>query len=630
MSFINELKRRNVFRVGIAYVLICWVLLQGADFAFDLIGAPNWVIQALFLLVALGLPGVLVFAWVFEMTPEGIKREKQINPDQSITPHTGRKLDRVIILFLVLAVAALLVDRFANLPEAGRPVSNEVTAQSPRETVPGESTNRVETSARQSVAVLPFVAMSNGPDDGYFADGLTEEILNSLAQLPELLVTARTSAFTFKDQDLHVQEIAARLGVANIVEGSVRRSGDRLRVTAQLIRASDGFHLWSNNYDSSSTDTIAVQEDIAEKIAVALNVVLDDHRRKLMQSSGLRDVEAFIAYQRARELAEQAHFGSEKVTVGLARANQLFEDVLQRVPDFSTAWSWHSDLYVHQVIEDSMHTQTGADAHAGIIGTFELAKADYEKAIRFARTSYERASLELDLAFLTGNWRGMTDRIEKLLEQTGCIGSLWYEAVSLPFGYAERMYPKAEEIVVCDPLAASNWQTLARTQIWKPDPDGVIEATLRGLAVVDSDTLVAELAKGLLLKGQNEEAQAELDTRIKSVDGAESLLVEIATALGDRERSETLFEAYRGSQHANGWNTLAMYAWTGDRENANRLAADFDRHPFGHIALSISVLVCECGAPWDLSVTPVFAAKIEESGLNWPPSSPLTFPFKDW
>ena len=630
MSFINELKRRNIFRIGIAYVLISWVLLQGADFALDLINAPNWVIQALFLLAALSLPGVLVFAWVFEMTPEGIKREKEIDRSQSVTPQTGRKLDKAIFVFLVLAVAVLLVERFVNFPDAGQSVSNGVTLQSPPKTDPEELTNRVETSGRQSVAVLPFVAMSHGPDDGYFADGLTEEILNTLAQLPELLVTARTSAFTFKNQDLPVQEIAARLGVTNIVEGSVRRSGDRLRATAQLIRASDGFHLWSNNYDSSSADTIAVQEDIAEKIAVALNVVLDEHKRKLMQKKGLRDVEAFIAFQRGLELYEQAHNESEKAAVGLVQANQFFEDVLQRVPDFSAAWGRHSDLYIHQVLDDSMDTQTLGTADVEVIETFELARADYEKAILFAKTSDERASLELDLAYLTGNWRGMTDRIEKFLEQTGCISSIWFEAIILPYGYAERLYPKMEELVVCDPLAATNWQALAQTQIWGQDPDGVIEVTRRGLAIVDDDDLVAKLAKGLILKGQNEKAQAELDTRIKSADGVKSQLVGVAAALGHREQAEDLFEEYRGSQYENRFNTLAMYAWTGDRENANRLAADFDQHPFGHIALSISVLHCECGSPWDLSATPVFAAKIAESGLHWPPLSPMTFPLKDW
>ena len=630
MSFINELKRRNVFRIGIAYVLISWVLLQGADFALDLINAPNWVIQVLFLLAALSLPGVLVFAWVFEMTPEGIKREKEIDRSQSVTPQTGRKLDKAIIVFLVLAVAVLLVERFIKFPDTGQSVSNNVSLQSPLKTGPEELINRAETSGRQSVAVLPFVAMSNGPDDGYFADGLTEEILNSLAQLPELLVTARTSAFTFKNQDLPVQEIAARLGVTNIVEGSVRRSGNRLRVTAQLIRASDGFHLWSNNYDSNSADTIAVQEDIAEKIAVALNVVLDEHKSKLMQTKGLRDVEAFIAFQRGVELYEQAHTGGEKTVVGLVQANQFFEDVLQRVPDFSAAWSRHSDLYIHQVLDHSMDTQTLGTADEEITETFELAKADYERAILFAKTSEERASLELDLAFLTGNWRGMTDRIEKLLEQTGCISSGWYEGVTLPYGYAERLYPKLEELVVCDPLSATAWQALARTQIWRQDPDSVIEVTRRALAIVDEDDLVAKLAKGLILKGQNEKAQAELDTRIKSTDSVEPQLVEVAAALDHREQAEDLFAEYRGTHYENRFSTLAMYAWTGDRENANRLAADFDQHPFGHIALAIAVMNCECGSPWDLSATPVFAAKIAESGLHWPPPSPMTFPLKDW
>jgi TolB-like protein len=320
------------------------------------------VIQALFLLAALGLPGVLIFAWIFEMTPEGLKRETEIDRNRSVTPETGRKLDRVIIVFLVLAVTALLAERLVNPREAAPVVPGAVTAQTPAVEIPDASASGFQATGRQSVAVLPFVAMSNGPDDGYFADGLTEEILNALAQLPELLVTARTSAFTFKDQDVPVQEIAARLGVANIVEGSVRRSGDRLRVTAQLIRASDGFHLWSNNYDSSSADTIAVQEDIAEKIAVALDVVLDTHRRELMQRNGLRDVEAFIAFQRGRELYEEAHTGSERASVGLKQANQFFDDVLQRIPDFSAAWRLHSDLYIHQVLDDTIGSQTEGSA----------------------------------------------------------------------------------------------------------------------------------------------------------------------------------------------------------------------------------------------------------------------------
>ena len=398
-----------MFRVGIAYALICWVLLQGADFAFDLIDAPNWVIQVLSLLAALGLPAVLIFAWVFEMTPEGIKRETQIDRSSSIAPQTGRKLDRVIIFLLVLAVAALLAERYVHPPGPDSAVLDTVTVK--EQAAPKESGRGAEATGRQSVAVLPFIAMSNGPDDGYFADGLTEEILNSLAQLPELLVTARTSAFAFKNQDMPVQEIAAQLGVAHIVEGSVRRSGERLRVTAQLIRASDGFHLWSNNYDSTSADTIAVQEDIAEKIAVALNVVLDERKRERMQARGLRDVEAFIAFQKGIELAEIAHHGAESITQGLEKANPFFEVVLERVPDFSPAWSAHSDIYMHQVI-DEIDVPMEQSADSNITEAFKLGEADYEKAIRFASTPAERAALELDLAYLRGNWQGMTDRME--------------------------------------------------------------------------------------------------------------------------------------------------------------------------------------------------------------------------
>ena len=265
MTLFQELRRRNVFRVGVAYILAAWVLLQGSDFVLDLIDAPGWILQVFVLAAAVGLPVVLVFSWVFEMTPEGLKRESQVDRSHSITAHTGRKLDRVIILSLAVAVAVLLTDRLVNHGGEHEAAVPEVASE-PADSAPSAAAE----SKVNSVAVLPFVALSSGPDDEYFADGLTEEILNSLAQLPELLVTARTSAFHFKGQDLPVQDIAAKLGVAQVVEGSVRRAGERLRVTAQLIRAADGFHLWSENYDSTEEDTIAVQQDIAEKIALAL------------------------------------------------------------------------------------------------------------------------------------------------------------------------------------------------------------------------------------------------------------------------------------------------------------------------------------------------------------------------
>ena len=228
VSLFTELKRRNVFRVAIAYVVVAWLILQIGDTLGDALRLPNVVNTSLVFFLILGFPLALFFAWAYELTPEGVKKEKHVDRTQSITQQTGRKLDWAIITVLGAAVAFLLVDKFV-LPDTTAPVTDK------------------------SVAVLPFVAMSNGPDDEYFADGLTEEVLNSLARVPELLVTARTSAFHFKGKDTPITEIAKSLGVAHVVEGSVRRNGDQLRVTAQLIRAADGFHLWSNSYDREIT-----------------------------------------------------------------------------------------------------------------------------------------------------------------------------------------------------------------------------------------------------------------------------------------------------------------------------------------------------------------------------------------
>ena len=201
MSLFAELKRRNVIRVAIAYAIVAWVIAQVAEFAFENFGAPDWVLKSVVVLLLLGLPLAVFFAWAFELTPDGIKREKEVDRSRSIVTQTGRKLDRMIIAVLVIALAWFGWDKFYVGRDVAPPVADN-TVQAP-----------AVAQKDKSVAVLPFLAMSSGPDDEYFADGLTEEILNSLAQLPELLVTARTSAFSFKGQDVPIQQIATALGV---------------------------------------------------------------------------------------------------------------------------------------------------------------------------------------------------------------------------------------------------------------------------------------------------------------------------------------------------------------------------------------------------------------------------------
>ena len=276
----DELKRRNVIRVAVAYAVASWLLLQVADLVLDNISAPGWVMQAFMLALALGFPLVLLFSWAFELTPEGLKREKDVVPDQSLTHHTARKLDRVTIALLALVLLVVGAERMfpANSP--------------PAEAI-------LPDLADKSIAVLAFDDLSAEGDQEYFAEGISEELLNVLAQIPDLKVAGRTSSFAFKGQERDLREIGEILEVAHILEGSVRKSGDNIRVTAQLVNAKDGFHLFSKNYDRKLDDIFKVQDDIAHEIGVAL-------RSAILGTDSIEPVkpavaEAYDSYLRARQ-----------------------------------------------------------------------------------------------------------------------------------------------------------------------------------------------------------------------------------------------------------------------------------------------------------------------------------------
>ena len=333
MSLFEELKRRNVFRVGIAYVLLGWALLQGADFTLDLVGAPDWVIRALAVVVAIGLPIALFFAWAFELTPDGIKRESEVDRSESVMPQTGRKLDRAIIAFLVLVIAIMGLERFwPRESDTGASPASELASDAPQWDE-GAASDAVE----KSVAVLPFEDLSPGQDQAWFADGLAEEILNALAKTPDLLVASRTSSFNYRDSDLDVPAIGEALGVAHVLEGSVRSSGDRIRVTAQLIRTSDGFHVWSENYDRSPEDMIAIQEDLARSIAGILETTMDPEALAEMAFVGTDSVEAYRAYLQGLALQVAGEGSEQEYNQNFLRAYDLFEQARSLDPGFARA-----------------------------------------------------------------------------------------------------------------------------------------------------------------------------------------------------------------------------------------------------------------------------------------------------
>ena len=336
MSFIEELKRRNVFRVGIAYVISAWVLLQFVDLVLENIQAPDWVMKVFMLALAIGFPLAVFFAWAFEMTPEGIKKEKDVDRAQSITSKTGHKLDRSIIVILLVAVVYFAWDNFAPAP------SEPKTA--------AETTQQVATVeyAPKSIAVLPFADLSQAKDQEWFADGLAEEILNVLAKTPDLLVSSRTSTFRYKGSTLDLPDIAKELGVAHILEGSVRSSGNRIRVTAQLIRASDGFHVWSENYDRDVDDMIEIQEDLAINIAKALETTMDPVALAAMTNAGTRSVEAYEAYLRGQALVAKAWVSTESRDF-YQKSYEQFEVARSIDPNFSAAHLWAAEYWKTQL-----------------------------------------------------------------------------------------------------------------------------------------------------------------------------------------------------------------------------------------------------------------------------------------
>jgi len=285
LSIFGELQRRNVIRVAVAYAVASWVLMQIVDVIMPVFELPDWAPKLIFVILAIGLVPALIFSWAFEITPEGLKKDSEVDRSTSITNKTGKKLDYIIIGTLAVAVVFLLVDRQYN--------------QDSDEPAVATASAAVE-EQQKSIAVLPFVNMSSDAEQEYFSDGITEEILNSLAGIKELKVAGRTSSFAFKGQNDDLRRIGDALGVNHILEGSVRKAGSQVRITAQLIQVDTGFHLWSETYDRELTDVFAIQDEIANEILKQLKsqLLADDVVVAETQST---DPEVYGLYLKAKQ-----------------------------------------------------------------------------------------------------------------------------------------------------------------------------------------------------------------------------------------------------------------------------------------------------------------------------------------
>jgi len=322
MTLLSELNRRNVFRVGAAYAVTAWLLIQIAETIFPLFGFDETPARIVVIVLAIGFVPALVLAWAFELTPEGLKREAEVDRSRPPAARTGKRLDRLIALILALALGYFAFDKFVLQPARDAALVEETVQQTRSEVL-------VESYGDRSIAVLPFENLSNDPDQEYFSDGVAEELLNLLAQMPRLRVISRSSSFAFRGQAVNVPDVARQLGVSHVLEGSVRRAGARVRITAQLIDARSDTHLWSHTYERQLDDIFALQDEISAAIAGELGARLAPGDGESAQARAPANSETYEAYLRGRYLMAQR--SPDK----LAAAVQEFSAAVALDPDYA-------------------------------------------------------------------------------------------------------------------------------------------------------------------------------------------------------------------------------------------------------------------------------------------------------
>jgi TolB-like protein/tetratricopeptide (TPR) repeat protein len=455
----SELKRRNVVKVAIAYCAAGWVVVQIAALLFPLFGAPAWILKVVTTLVFLGLPLALVFAWAFELTPQGIKRTEDVARGAATPRRDARPLNLLIVGVVAVAVGLFALDRFVGekaAPATAARVADESASASPQ---PAAGTH-------SSIAVLPFVNMSNDPDQDYFSDGIAEDLMSALARFKALKVAARTSAFSFKGKQVDLHEVGHALNVATVLEGSVRRSGDHLRITAQLNDVATGYQLWSETYDRQLTDIFAIQDDITSRIVSALQVHLDEEPSQA--ASVPVDPEVYQSVLRGR------FYWNQRTPEGFAKAAALLQDATRLAPEYAPAYSALADVYLSQ---------------------YDYGLMSWEESTVKARAAATKA-LELDDTSAAA--------------QTSLAHILLHE---WQWQAAEQHFLRALEL---DPnyTLALHWYALCLTALGRTDEAVEVMERARQLDPL-SVRINADLGMALLAAGKHEEAVAQEGRALK-------------------------------------------------------------------------------------------------------------------
>ena len=563
MSLFVELKRRNVIRVAIGYVAVSWLLLQAGSLVFGLLDLPNTVPRGLFALLLIGFLPTMVFAWVYELTPEGLKRTSEVDRGESITHLTGRKLDFLVIGVLGAAVALLLVDKFALQPrrEAAQLKAALEQAKAPTVAAGTAATATAGTVSDSaipeidkdpSIAVLPFANMSSDKEQEYFSDGISEELLNLLAKVPKLRVIARTSSFSFKGKEASVAEIARALKVAAVLEGSVRKSADHVRITVQLIRAIDSSHLWSETYDRTLDDIFKTQDEIAAAVVGQLKI-------KLLGAAPTAkpvDPKTYPLLLQAKALLEQGNAQS------YSEAIALFQQALAIAPDTARAWDGLARVYINQT---SSGERTVADGYAMSREASNKALAiDPQDAEAYAGLARVSSDFDGDLAAAARYY-------QRALElEPGSVRVLSNAALLLQAcGRFDAAIALQKYVVTVDPTRAGTYHNLGISQYYAGRMDEAI-SSLKTALVLGPQRATSHylIASALLLKhdaeGALKEVQAEPAESVRMIG-----LPLVYSALGRKAEADAALTVLTTKLERDAsFNIAYVYAFRGEPDRA--------------------------------------------------------------
>jgi TolB-like protein len=499
LSLFHELKRRNVFKVSVAYIVMAWLVMQVADVVINNISAPPWVFHVLLLFLAIGLPFAVFFAWAYELTPEGLKREHEVDRTQSIAPKTSKKLNIMILAVMLLALGYFAYDKFV-LDASREAALIESTTQAVTEQA-AVAEKSASFGTEKSIAVLPFVDMSPEKDQEYMSDGIAEELLNLLARIPELKVTSRSSAFSFKGEKINIPDVAKKLKVAYILEGSVRKAGEQLRITAQLIDTSTDTHLWSATYDRSLDNIFAIQDEISNEVIKALRIqLLGD-----APSTASTDTEAYTLYLKGK------HFEALDGMESWELSESAYKAALAIDPNYAPAWAGLSFTLNNRAI-------------FGYIDVHEGTEASRQAAIRALELDDTLADAWAALAAIQFTYDWDWDRAAGTIRtalQYGPRNMVALEtatAIYRGLGRSEQAIDIARKAVELDPISLSSLRNLAVTY-WLAGKFSESEKMFYQIMELypELETIRAFLAVQLQLQEKPEEAMRFIDPDSENV-----------------------------------------------------------------------------------------------------------------